>query len=344
MAQLLEGSSYVWRSPGIPRPSPRDKAPARFVTMGKEEAFPMKIAFKICKETVNEFFEDKCMRLGAALAFYSIFSIAPILLIIISVVGLIYGPEAVKGELDKQIEGAVGSESARVIQSMLASTAKKENSCLAVAIGTATLLLGASGVFGQLKDALNTVWNIRLKPKRGWKGLLKDRFLSFTMILVTGFLLLSAMAISTALSAASKLPGFAMPIPGETWKILDLSTSIVVVTVLFAMIFKILPDAHIRWRDVWFGAAFTALLFAVGKFGLGMYLGRAGTTSTYGAAGSFVLILLWIYYSSLILLLGAEFTQVRAKIIGRRIRPKYYAEFMTDYGRLAQGTGSRERG
>ncbi len=307
-----------------------------------EEESPMKQAFKICRETINEFFEDKCMRLAAALAYYSIFSIAPLLLIIISVVGLIYGPEAVKGELDQQIEEVVGAESAEVVQSMLASTVKKENSWLAVALGSATVLFGASGVFAQLKDALNTVWNIRLKPKRGWKGLLKDRFLSFSMILVIGFLLLSAMVISAALSVASEFIDSAMSIPAETWKILDLSTSFVVVTVLFAMIFKILPDAHIRWRDVWFGAAFTALLFAFGKFGLGMYLGRAGATSTYSAAGSFVLILLWIYYSSLILLLGAEFTQVRARLTGRRIRPKSYAQFMTEQERLTQGMESKE--
>ena len=297
----------------------------------------MKLVFTICRETINEFFEDKCMRLAAALAYYSIFSIAPLLLIMISVVGLIYGPDAVRGELEEQIAGTVGPESAKVVQSMLASTAKEGSSWLAVGVGTATLLFGASGVFGQLKDALNTVWNIQLKPKRGWKGLVKDRFLSFSMILVVGFLLLSAMVISAALSAASKFLGSAMPIPSETWKILDLSISFVVVTFLFAMIFKILPDAYIRWRDVWSGAGVTAFLFTFGKFGLGMYLGRAGAISTYGAAGSFVLILLWIYYSSLILLLGAEFTQVQARLRGKRIRPKPYAEFMRNCRRLGAG-------
>jgi membrane protein len=204
-------------------------------------------------------------------------------------------------------------------------------------VGVLTLLLGASGVFGQLQDALNTIWGVKAKPGIGIWGFLRHRFLSFGMVLGIGFLLLISMVVTTALSGFMKHMGGMVPMSEALAHILNLVVSFGVITLLFAVMFKFLPDVKIRWSDVWAGAVLTSFLFTIGKFLLGLYLGRASTTSSYGAAGSVVLILLWVYYASIIIFLGAEFTQVYAKARGHKTEPKKYAVPVTQEERAEEG-------
>ena len=275
-----------------------------------------KTIWLLLKETFSEWSEDKASRLAAALAYYTIFSIAPLLIIAIAVAGLAFGQEAARGQLDRQIQGLVGQQSAELIQTMVESASKPTSGIIATVIAIATILFGASGLFGQLQDALNTIWEVEPKPGRGILGIIKDRFLSFTMVLGIGFLLLVSLVLSALLSALD--PYLTDLLPGSIYllQILNFVISFGVITLLFAMIYKILPDVKIAWSDVWIGAAVTSLLFALGKFLIGLYLGNSSAGSAYGAAGSLVILLLWIYYSAQILLFGAEFTQVYAKKYG----------------------------
>jgi membrane protein len=261
--------------------------------------------FGILKQTVKEFSEDKVPRLGAALAYYTIFSIAPLLLISIAIAGLAFGEEAAQGKIFKQLDNVLGATTAKGVQDLVKAASKPKTGAIATIAGIFTLILGASGVFGQLKDALNTIWDVKTKKTKGIWGFVKDRFLSAAMVFGIGFLLLVALIIDAAISAV---------IP--EMQIVQMLISLAVVTVLFAAIFRILPDLKIQWHDVWLGAAFTSVLFVLGKFALGMYLGRSAVGSTYGAAGSLVVLLLWVYYSAQILLFGAEFTQVYARTTG----------------------------
>lgn len=276
---------------------------------------------KLATETFNDWMEDKALRLAAALAYYSIFSIAPLLVIAVSLAGLVFGPEAVRGQLDDQLQSVIGTQAAKAVQSMVQSAAKTEQGWLGAITGFVILMVGASGVFGQLKDALNTIWEVRVKPSPGVAAFVRERLLSFGMVLVIGFLLLTSLALTTAIASLNKFLGSFLGIPEAAWAALAFALSFALVTVLFALIFKVLPDAKVRWRNVWVGAVVTAFLFEIGKFGLGYYLGRESTASTYGAAGSVVLLLLWVYYASCILLFGAEFTQVYAKATGHVIEP-----------------------
>jgi membrane protein len=275
--------------------------------------------FALLKKTALDFNDDNALRLAAALAYYSVFSIGPLLIIVVAIAGAVFGDEAVNGELQRQLSGIVGPDGASVIQSMVASARKPSDSAFASLIGVALLLMGASGVFVQLKDALNTIWNVTPASSGGVKGLVLKRFLSFSMVLGIGFLLLISMVVTTVLAAVSGYLERVVPVPAEVWQLTNLAVSFGVITLLFAMIFKLLPDADIRWRDVWIGAAATSALFAVGKYVLGMYLGRESASSAYGAAGSLVLILSWVYYSSVILLFGAELTQNYAEAHGSQI-------------------------
>lgn len=281
----------------------------------------MKELWNTLRQTGTEFFEDNVPRLSAALAYYSIFSLAPLLLIAISIAGIFFGDDAASGVLDEQLKSSMGDTAAAAVQEMLANTRKPADNLLATLTGLVLLVIGAGGVFGQLQDALNTVWGIGPEPGRGVKGMIKSRFLSFSMVLGIGFLLLTSLALSAFLQGASDLVARVLPLHPLFWGALSAVISFAVVTTLFAAILKILPDATISWRDVVGGALFTSVLFSIGKFGLGWYLGREATSSSYGSAGSLVLILLWVYYSSTILLLGAEFTQVHAKRRGREIGP-----------------------
>mgnify|MGYP003678756058 CR=1 FL=1 len=279
------------------------------------------IALGLLKETFSEFMEDKAMRLSAALAYYSVFSLAPLLLIAISIAGAIFGEDAARGAIEEQLTGTVGRESAVAVQGMLQSAVRDGDSGIMGLVGFVILLITASGVFAQLKDAMNTVWGLEKKPGLGIKGLVKGRVVALSMVFGIGFILLVSLVISAAIAAATKWLGDALPIPGFLFQILSFAISIGVVTLLFAMIFKVLPDAKVQWRDVWIGALLTAILFSIGKLLLSLYLGREGAASAYGAAGALILLLSWVYYSANILLLGAEFTQVYARHRGRNIQP-----------------------
>lgn len=277
-------------------------------------------------ETFSEWSDDKASRLAAALSYYTIFSVAPLLIIAIAVAGLVFGRKAATEQLVGEIRDLVGNDGAQVIQSILQNASKTTSGILATCIGVVTLLVGASGAFGQLQDSLNTIWEVKPKAGRGVKGVLRDRFLSFSMVLLIGFLLMVTLLLSAFLSGVGKYLADMLPMSSFVLQAINFAISLGVTSFLFALIFKVLPDAYIRWRDVWVGAAVTALLFSLGRFLIGLYLGRSSVSSAYGAAGSLVVLLLWIYYSAQILLLGAEFTQVYAGKFGQAIVPKPNAE------------------
>lgn len=282
----------------------------------------------LLKETFSEWSEDHAPRLGAALAYYTIFSIAPLLIIVIFVLSNVWVSQGydVQADLIRQISAQVGPEAAQAIGDMLENAATNAaEGILPTVLGIVALLVGATTVFSQLQAALNTIWEIRPKPGRALKGLVMSRLLSFGLILTIGFLLLVSLVLSTALAALGKYAADLLPGAATLWRILELGVSFSIVTLLFAMIYRYLPDVEIAWRDVWMGAAVTALLFTLGKYALGLYLGRSTTTSAYGAAGSFIVLLLWVYYSAQIFFFGAEFTQVYARRYGTRIRPAPYA-------------------
>ncbi len=270
---------------------------------------------KVLKETFKEFGEDKAQRLGAALAYYTIFSIGPLLLIAVAMAGLFFGQEAAQGKISAELGKVFGAQMAESLEQMIQAAAKPTSGTVATVIGIVTLMLGASGVFGQLKDALNTIWNVEEKKAAGILGFVKERFLSMAMVLGIGFLLLVTLVLDTVIAA---MGGYVSRFVGgeAVANLLSLALSFAVAVVLFAAIFRILPDLKIAWRDVWLGAVITAVLFVVGKWGLGVYLGKAAPGSAYGAAGSLVILLIWVYWSAQILFLGAEFTQVYARTFG----------------------------
>ena len=293
-------------------------------------------AFKLLKATFDDWMEDNALRLSAALAYYSLFSIAPLLIIAISVAGLVLGEEAVRGQLDDQLKAYVGPQAAASVQSMIKSVSKPSDGWTGAVVGFITMLLGASGVFGQLKDALNTIWEVRSKGGGGVMGFIRAHLWNFGIVLVIGFLLLTSLLLTTALAGLSDYFESKVGMPAFVGALFAFVISFGIVTTLFALIFKVLPDAQIEWRDVWIGAGVTALLFELGKFGLSFYLGRESTASSFGAAGSVVLILLWVYYASCILLFGAEFTQVYARETGHDILPAAGAVAVTAESRAQQ--------
>lgn len=271
--------------------------------------------FTVLKETFKEFGEDKVPRLGAAFAYYTIFSVGPLLLIAVAMAGLFFGQEAAQGQVSKELGKVFGSQMAESLEQMVQAAAKPRSGKIATAVGVVMLLFGASGLFAQLKDALNTIWNVEKKKAGGFVGMITERFLSMAMVLGIGFLLLVTLVIDTVISAmGTRIEQY---VGGEAvMQAIQLALSFVVATVLFAAIFRILPDIKIAWRDVWFGAISTSILFVAGKFGLAIYLGKAAVGSAYGAAGSLVILLVWVYWSAQILFLGAEFTQVYARTYG----------------------------
>jgi membrane protein len=298
---------------------------------------PGQRAFRLLKATFDAWSEDNALRLSAALAYYSIFSIAPLLVIAISIAGLVLGEEAVRGQLGPQLQGYIGAQAAEGVQALIKSASKPADSWMGAVAGFVTLLLGASGVFGQLKDALNTIWEVKVVSGSGVWRFIRDRLLSFGMVLVIGFLLLTSLLLTTTLAALSGYIERIIGLPAILSGAIGFVVAFGVVTLLFAFIFKVLPDAQVEWRNVWIGAAVTALLFEIGKFALGFYLGRESTVSSFGAAGSVVLLLLWVYYASCILLFGAEFTQVYARETGHDIRPAPNALPVTAEARAQQG-------
>ncbi len=272
----------------------------------------------------REWLEDNAPRIGAALAFYTTFAIAPLLLICMAAAGMIFGEEAARGGLLRQLTELVGEEAAAFLQTLLANAARKGTGFWSTIIGIAMILAGAIGLFGELQGALNTIWNVKPRADRGWLLFFKDRFLSFSMVLVTAFLLLVSLVVSTALAAlTSRLDesAFAIVAPLVNW-----IASFAIITLLFAMIFRYLPDAVIAWSDVWLGALVTSILFNAGKYAIGLYLAQSAVSSAYGAAGSLAVLLTWLYYASQVFLFGAELTQVYAKTYGSGIIPKQSAK------------------
>lgn len=296
--------------------------------------------FELGRATVSEWLEDKAARLGAALAFYAILSLAPLLVITVGIVGIVYGGGAV-GAVERQFQSLVGPEAGRAITEIVTHGQGPRGGWAATVVGVAALLLGASGVFGQLQDALDTIWEVRPRPGRGVLGVLRDRFASFTMVLGTGFLLLVSLILSAALAAAGAYAESLLPGGAALWQALNALFSFALVAGLFTLIYRVVPDAEIAWRDALVGGAFTALLFTVGKLAIGLYLGRGAVGSAYGAAGALLVLLVWIYYSAQILFLGAEFTQVYASRRGSPVRPAGNAESLREGTRLAQGMPRR---
>jgi membrane protein len=279
----------------------------------------VKAAWSIIVETFGEWWNDNAMQLAAALAFYTVFSFAPILLIAIAVASMVFGREAVRAEILYETRNMIGVAGAEVIHSIL-DQARRQSS-LATVIGVATSLFGATAVFVALQDALNTVWEVEVKAGKTVEMFFKKRLLSFLIVLGIGILLLASLIVSAVLAAVTSYLKESLPIPPYALELIQFGISFVVVTILFAVIYKTLPDVTISWADVWTGAAVTSLLFTIGKTFLGIYLVKTTLGSAYGAAGSLVLLLLWVYYSAQIFFLGAEFTQVYARRRGSPIRP-----------------------
>src|SRR5712672_2201001 len=283
--------------------------------------------FGLLKQTFQEWLQDKAPQLGAALAYYTVFSLAPLILVLLAIIGVVFrdDPAGAWSKMTQQMSYFLDPSALEVVQSIAQKASQPGKSTIATIIGVALALFGASGVFGQLQDALNTIWGVKAKPGRGIWGFLRNRFLSFAMVGGICFLLLVSLAIEALLKGFSHyvqslLPG-GMVIALAVYLVFDFT----VVVLLFAMIFKFLPDVKIQWRDVWIGAVLTAILFGIGKWLLGFYLGSGAAGSAYGPTSSLITVLLWVYYSSQILLFGAEFTQVYADRAGREVKPAEYA-------------------
>ena len=282
---------------------------------------------RLIKETYIEWNDDDPWRQSAVVAYYAIFSLPALLIIVVTIAGSIFGEAAVQGRLSSEIGTMIGPDAAEEVETMLSNAYQQQSSVLATIIGIAVLLFGATGVFYQLQQSLNNIWEVEANKDAGIKKLVKDRVSSFGVILVIGFLLLISLMLTTALTALSDfitqhLPDYLLYV----FYIANFIISLGVITLLFAMIFKILPDVELEWRTVWVGAVVTTILFIIGKYGLSFYFGKANPGSAYGAAGSVILILLWVSYSCLILFFGAEFTQVYARTYGHPIQPSKHAK------------------
>lgn len=286
---------------------------------------PLKIWHTI-RVTFKIFGENNCGTLAAALSYYTIFSIAPLLVIVITLVGTFFGRDAVEGRIYNQIEGLVGHEGALAVEGFIQNIYEPGNTFIATAIGIVTLFFGATGVFAQLKHSLNTIWNIEPKPKREYIKFILDRLLSFAYILGIGFVLIVTLVVSTLVNVLSELLADLLgTYSSYILKLINLSISVVVLTLLFSGMFKILTDSISRWKDVLIGGFLTSILFLIGELLIGFYLGKSNFASTYGAAGSIIVIMVWVNYSSFILFLGAAFTYVYAKNYGKPIRPNKFS-------------------
>lgn len=294
----------------------------------------------LLKETASEWVSDNALRLSASLAYYALFSLAPLLLVVIAIAGLVFGQDAARHQLAQSIQQLAGEQAGHAIEGMAHNAGSRGGNIFATVFGLVVLLFGASGVFGELKSALNTIWGVTLKPGRSLIQLFFDRLLSFGMVLGIGFLLLISLVITALLAALSTYLRGLLPWPPALLHLMDFLVSLGVVTVMFAMLFRFLPNVKLRWHDVWIGAVGTAVLFALGQFLIGLYLGKSSVSSGYGAAGSVIIILLWIYYSGCILFFGAEFTKVYARRCGYGIEPSDDAMTLAE----ADEQKKRERG
>jgi membrane protein len=280
----------------------------------------------ILKRTVAGWWNDNVPRLGASLAYYTLFALAPILIVAITIAGLVFGPEAVQREVVTQMRGLVGEHGGRAVQAMLEGASHRSGNGVATAVGLVTFFLGATGAFLELQTALNAIWRVTPKASASLKDILLQRLLSFGLVVGVGFVLLVSLLVSAALAALNRYIGMVVPDIALVWQGVNTLVSLGIITLLFAMIYQFLPDVDLRLRDVWVGALVTAGLFTIGKSVIGLYLGTSGVASTYGAAGSVVVLLIWVYYSSQIVLLGAEFTRAFVERFGARPKPMPHAK------------------
>ncbi|MEO6667943.1 MAG: YihY/virulence factor BrkB family protein [Ferruginibacter sp.] len=282
--------------------------------------------FGLLKETFQGFSNDKIPKLSGSLAYSTIFSLAPLLVVVISLCGIFLGKEAVQGRIYSVLEGFIGKDSASQLQEIIKHASIGNADTIAAIIGGITLLVGSTAVFMEIQDSINTIWGLKAKPKRGFLKMLTNRLLSFSVIVGLGFLLLVSLSVTGIVEAiGSRLEAAFPEIAVVFFYIINVILMLAISTLIFAVIFKVLPDAKIRWKDVFAGALITAILFLVGKFGISFYIAKSKVGSTYGAAGSLVILLVWVYYSSIILYLGAEFTKVYAIKYGSAIHPNDYA-------------------
>lgn len=285
----------------------------------------IKFYWNILVKIFDEWSEDKAPKLGAALAYYTIFSIAPLFVISIAVAGFLFGKEAAEGTIVNEIQSLVGKEGAILIQEAIQKSSDTETGIIATIISLVSMLVLSSAAFIELQDSLNMIWKVKPKPGRAIKDFIKNRLLSFAMVVGIGFLLLVSLVISAGLTALNTFIGDYFAIPPFILQIINIIVSLAVIFVLFSMIYKMLPDVQITWKDVRIGAIVTTLLFVLGKYLIGLYLGTSSVSSTFGAAGSFAIVLIWVYYSAQILFLGAEFTYIYATRFGSGITPSKHA-------------------
>ncbi|MEJ6981123.1 YihY/virulence factor BrkB family protein [Pedobacter sp. P351] len=282
--------------------------------------------WKILVGSFNGFFNDRCLKLSAALSYYTLFSLAPLLLMLIFIAVDVFKHDAFQGEVFRGIKGFIGAEAALQVQDIIKNTAISGKSTWAIIVGIITLFIGATGVFLEIQDSINLIWRVKAKPEKGWLKMITNRLLSFSMIATIGFLLIVSLVINGLVTALSdRLKVYFEDITVLLVEIFNLTLTFLIITVLLAIIFKFLPDVKIKWKDVRAGAIFTAILFMLGRYAIGLYIDKVGPGSTYGAAGSLIVILVWVYYAAAILYFGAEFTQVYTEKHGRKIEPASYA-------------------
>ncbi len=289
-----------------------------------------KEAFSLLKETFNNWNEHDPWRMSAVIAYYAIFSLPGLLIVIIKVVGYFIGDREVSAELNATIEAQMGRQAAAQMQTIIDQSNNSEGFTIATIVGIGSLIFGATGVFYHVKESLNTMWEVEVRPQKAWLKLIKDRLFSFSMVLIIGFLMLMSLVVSSLITFFSDYLNAVFPDYGPMFfSVVNILVSFLIITVLFALMFKVLPDAKVRWRDVWVGAVVTSILFVIGKTLIGLYLGYSDPGSAYGAAGSIILILLWVSYTSLILFFGAEFTQTYGRRHGMEIIPVEFAVKVT---------------
>ncbi|MEO8451540.1 MAG: YihY/virulence factor BrkB family protein [Gemmatimonadota bacterium] len=301
-------------------------AATKTVVTRPRRVVPVVVILRLLWTAIKGWSRDDVPRLGASLAYYALFSIAPILVIAIAIAGSFFGADVVRGHLVGQIDQLIGVEGGRAVQALLEGAAKSGSGPLAVVIGSVTFLIASIGAFLELQHALNTIFRVKSEPGSHVKAFVVARLRSFGLVLSIGFLLLVSLAVSAGLAALSAWVEAGTGGAQFLWQVVNIIVSLSVITVLFAMIYRFLPDVRLQWRDVWTGAFITAILFVIGKQVIGLYLGRSGVSSSYGAAGSVVVLLLWVYYTAQIVLLGAEFTRVYADREGTKPRAEEFAK------------------
>jgi len=290
------------------------------------------IVYRILKDTLQGFIDNRALKFSASLSYYTIFSLAPLLLLMISLAGVFFGRDAIQGQVFGEINGLIGNQAAAQIQDIIKNMELSGRTNFAIIVGGITLLIGATTVFGEIQDSINIIWNVKAKPKRSWLKWIEDRLLSSSLIAGLGFLLIVSLLINGLLLALNEwLKNYFPEVTLIIFQIINVLISFIVITILFGVIFKVLPDAKIAWKDVGAGAFFTACLFMLGRFLIGLYINFSGTGSAYGAAGSLIVILVWVYYTAAILYFGAEFTKVYAEFMGARIEPADYAVYVEQY-------------